>query len=291
MKELSKNYSLNQVADIEENNLEQNSSLYKIMKLVGNNKKVIDFGCATGYLAKMLSGKGCYVTGIEINQEAAKIAEQYCQRVITADLDSISISKIVEDQNFDVVVFGDILEHLRNPRNIIEEVKPILKPGGYIVASIPNIAHGAIRLALLQGKFEYTKYGILDDTHIKFFTRKTIEELFELSGYFIDTIERTTMPLFSNSSLLPQVTKADFNDQIISYVEQEKEVETLQFIIRAFPASEDGKYASLLSNYIKLQQELKETRAILELIQNSKLWRFKTHMLGMINLLFKTSDI
>jgi len=73
------------------------------------------------------------------------------------------------------------LEHLRNPWRVLEETQQLLKSEGYIVVSIPNIAHGAIRLALLQGRFEYTELGILDNTHLRFFTRKTVEQLFERS--------------------------------------------------------------------------------------------------------------
>ncbi|MDF5728298.1 MAG: class I SAM-dependent methyltransferase, partial [Rhizonema sp. PD38] len=182
-----KDYPL--VSDLSEADLDENSSLKKMSRLVGDNKQVLDFGCATGYFAQLLQSKGCQVTGVEVNPSAAKVAEQYCQKVIVTDLDFVSLGEILPKQTFDVAVFGDVLEHLRDPWKVLQETKQLLKPEGYVVASIPNIAHGAIRLALLQGRFEYMELGILDNTHLRFFTRKSVEKLFEDSGYIVNGIE------------------------------------------------------------------------------------------------------
>ena len=150
---------------------ETNSSLAKQLGFVGENKSVLEFGCATGYFSRMLSEKGCRVVGVEINSDAAKQAQKYCEEVIVADLDFTPLDKILSQRTFDVAIFGDVLEHLRDPWQILESVRNHLNPGGFVVASIPNIAHGAVRLSLLQGSFNYQQYGILDNTHIRFFTK------------------------------------------------------------------------------------------------------------------------
>ena len=90
---------------------------------------------------------------------------------------------------------GDVLEHLKDPWAILGNIKENLKPDGYVVASIPNIAHGAIRLALLEGRFDYTSLGILDDTHLRFFTRESIFELFRKSWL----LYRNRRPYISSS--------------------------------------------------------------------------------------------
>ena len=167
-----------------------NNSFLKQLDLIGEHKTVLEFGCATGYFSQMLSAKGCTITGVEINANAAKLAEQYCTKVIVADLDFTPLDEILSGQTFDVAVFGDVLEHLRDPWNILKNLKNYLNPGGFIVASIPNIAHGAVRLSLLQGNFNYQQYGILDNTHIRFFTKVTIDDMFEKSGYFLDMLRR-----------------------------------------------------------------------------------------------------
>jgi 2-polyprenyl-3-methyl-5-hydroxy-6-metoxy-1,4-benzoquinol methylase len=242
--------------DITEEGLDENHSLKKMLRLVGENKRVIDFGCATGYFSQLLTKKGCRVTGIEINPEAAKVAELYCEQVIVADLDFVSLTELLPIHEFDVAVFGDVLEHLRNPWKVLEKTQQLLKSEGYVVASIPNIAHGAIRLALWQGKFEYTELGILDSTHLRFFTRKTVEELFESSGYFIDILECTKLPVFSNSSsyFIPNIDKIDFDPKIFKHFEKEEGVDDFQFIIRAFISSKKGKNVALNQRYKVIYQ-------------------------------------
>ena len=244
-----------------------NNSLGKMLSFIGTNKLVIDFGCASGYLAQLLTKKGCIVTGIEINPEAAKLAEQYCQQVIVADLDFVSLQEILPNQHFDVAIFGDVLEHLRNPWQVLKEAKTILNPDGYVVASIPNIAHGSIRLALLLGKFEYSELGILDNTHLRFFTRKTVNDLFDKSGYLIELTDRTTLPIFTANSLVPEVNQHEFNLETIQKLEADKDAQTLQFIIKAVPSSIEKKYAILHEQHCKL---LEREQELLSEVQSSE---------------------
>ncbi|HCF26081.1 MAG TPA: methyltransferase type 11, partial [Cyanobacteria bacterium UBA11049] len=241
-----------------------------MLRLVGEGKRVIDFGCATGYFSQLLTKKGCTVTGVEINPEAAKVAEQYCEQIIVADLDFVSVTAILPKQAFDVAVFGDVLEHLRNPWKVLEEIRQLLKPEGYVVASIPNIAHGAIRLALLQGRFEYMDLGLLDNTHLRFFTRNSVEELFEGSGYFVDTIERTKLPVISASTWVPRIDKNAFDPQIIQQIEQAAEADTFQFVVRAFPLSDNGKYAALKAQNAQLVMELEQAQSQLHQTQTAR---------------------
>ncbi len=260
-----KSYHL--ISNISEDDLDDNNSLKKMLRLVGNNKRVIDFGCAVGDFAQMLTAKGCQVTGVEVNPQAAKVAEQYCEQVIVVDLDFVSLAEILPQQAFDVVVFGDVLEHLRDPWKVLEETRQLLKPEGYVVASIPNIAHGAIRLALLQGRFEYMTQGILDNTHLRFFTRKTVEELFARSGYFVNQMERTKIPVLSMSNLIPNINKESFDMRILQEIEQDEDADTLQFIVRAFPSSLEGKYIALEGMHAALEGKyaaLEEKYAALE---------------------------
>ena len=255
--------------ELNEKDLDDNSSLKKMLRLVGEGKRVIDFGCATGYFSQLLAKKGCTVTGVEINPEAAKFAEQYCEQVIVADLDFVSVTAILPKQAFDVAVFGDVLEHLRNPWKVVSEIRQLLKPEGYVVASIPNIAHGAIRLALLQGRFDYMDLGLLDNTHLRFFTRKSVEELFEGAGYFVETIERTKLPVISASTWVPRIDKNTFDPKIIEQIEQAAEADTFQFVVRAFPSSENGKYAALKAHNSHLVMELEQAQSQLHQTQTA----------------------
>ena len=149
-----------------------NNSHTLIVNLVGREKKVLDVGTATGYVAEILSGYECQVTGIEVDPESARKAEGVCQKVVVGDVENLDLSGELEKESFDVVVFGDVLEHLKDPLHTLKRLKPFLNPEGYVVASIPNVAHGSVRLALLKGKFQYQSLGLLDDTHLRFFTRE-----------------------------------------------------------------------------------------------------------------------
>jgi O-antigen biosynthesis protein len=305
-----------EIQTFSEEGMDENSSFKKMLRLIENQKSILEFGCATGYFSRLLSARGCEVTGIEINLEAAKISEQYCKQVIVIDLDLASINELLPSQEFDVAVFGDVLEHLRNPWKVLEETRKLLKPNGYVVASIPNIAHGAVRLSLLKGNFNYTNVGLLDDTHLRFFTRETVEELFLKSGYEIDFVDRTKVPIFCNSNLVPQLDENDFPREIIDQVKQDSEADTLQFILRAFPTTTpEGRYTSLDKKYQRmatefggLKSEMKHVRAeliqvqgelnqskvelnqsknIISSMQNSKFWKVRMRwikfkqMLGM----------
>jgi 2-polyprenyl-3-methyl-5-hydroxy-6-metoxy-1,4-benzoquinol methylase len=243
--------------------LQENTSIAKMLPLVGRDKRVVDFGCATGYLANLLTQEGCKVTGVEINSEAAKVAEAYCDKVIVADLDYTDITELLAHETYDVAVFGDVLEHLRDPWRVLRATQKILNPDGYLVASIPNIAHGAIRLALLEGRFEYTELGILDNTHLRFFTRPSLYKLFEDTGFFVESIAYTTLPIFSDSDLIPQLERNRLSDEIVKQVESDRDAEVLQFIVRAYPWSMSGKYAALEQKYDEANKN------IFELIQEN----------------------
>ena len=264
-----KDYPL--LVNLSETDLDENSSLKKMLCLIGKHKRVIDFGCATGYFARLLRERGCEVTGVEVNSKAAKVADNYCNEVIIADLDFVSLNKILSEQisteKFDVAVFGDILEHLRNPWKILEETRNILKPQGYVIASIPNIAHGAIRLALLEGNFQYQQLGILDNTHLRFFTRKTVDKLFEDSGYLIDAVKPTKLPIYSNSDLIPAIEKNNFHENITHKIEQDEDADTLQFVIRAYPISLENKYANLRKQYFEVVEKWNHSEIELENIR------------------------
>jgi 2-polyprenyl-3-methyl-5-hydroxy-6-metoxy-1,4-benzoquinol methylase len=213
--------------------LPEEHGLKKQLNFVGHNKRVVEFGCATGYFSKMLQARGCRVTGLEISPHAAQEARQYCENVVVADLDFVSVKDVLSHYTYDVAVFGDVLEHLRNPWKVLEETRQLLRPHGTVVACIPNIAHGAIRLALLQGRFEYAPVGILDDTHLRFFTKASILEMFARCGYSVQAVDRVRIPVFSGSPLFPKVLRTDFPPQLVQFIETTDEADTLQFVIQA----------------------------------------------------------
>lgn len=150
---------------------------------------VLDIGCATGYFAKELKDrKNCRVWGIDINKDALNIAKKYCEEVYQRDLSHIH-SLPVKRHFFDVILILDVIEHLPNPENLLTILHTYLKKDGIAVVSLPNIAFISIRLMLARGKFTYRDTGIMDRTHMRFFTKETFLELFSKTGWHVEDFD------------------------------------------------------------------------------------------------------
>jgi GT2 family glycosyltransferase/2-polyprenyl-3-methyl-5-hydroxy-6-metoxy-1,4-benzoquinol methylase/glycosyltransferase involved in cell wall biosynthesis len=211
-----------------------NSSHTQLVLLTGEKKKVLDVGSATGYLSRALRDRGCAVTAVEVDPEAARLGQRFADRMIVGDIASLDLAATLGGERFDVVILGDVLEHLVDPAAVLERIRDRLAPGGYVVASIPNVAHGSVRLALLKGEFTYTSTGLLDETHVRFFTRESVEELFARSGYRITEWRRVTVDLFDTEV---SVSREEFPSHVVEAVASAPEATTFQFVVRAIPAS------------------------------------------------------
>lgn len=237
-----------------------NTSYAHMLEMIGERKKVLDVGCAGGDFARLLVQHECDVVGVDINPVAAEEARKHCTRVVVADLDEASLPDLLEGREFDAIVFGDVLEHLHEPARTLDEARGLLSERGYVVASIPNISHGAIRLALLSGHFDYQELGILDDSHLRFFTSKTVDELFLTAGFRIETVERVTLPLFSESDLVPVLDPRDFDERAIAEIKADPDSETLQFIVKAFPLTNDQRLRTISKRFLAANTELASTK-------------------------------
>ena len=171
------------------------SSHSQILRLIGRGTgRVLDVGCAEGYLAKQLTTLGWYVVGIENDPSSASRAQTACDRVILADLNKINPQLLIEEP-FDVVVCGDVLEHLVDPLTVLTDLKGNLNPGGQLICSVPNVAHLWIRLNLLLGRFTYADRGIMDRTHLRFFTRRSLIRLLTDAGLAVRSVRTAPVPI------------------------------------------------------------------------------------------------
>ena len=155
-----------------------------LIDLACRGKKILELGCADGYISRHLNERGCRVTGVEVDAEAAERARPWCEKVVVEDLNRANWVQQVGD-GFDTILCGDVLEHLARPEITLWHIHKLLAPGGRVIICVPNIAHIRIRLRLLLGKFEYASAGIMDVTHLRFYTYKTAQELIERCGYRI----------------------------------------------------------------------------------------------------------
>jgi glycosyltransferase involved in cell wall biosynthesis/precorrin-6B methylase 2 len=171
--------------------------------------EVLEVGTASGYLSAEMTSLGCNVTGIEQDAGMAELARPHCKRMIVADIEALAIDNLGP---FDAIVFGDVLEHLRDPRSVLEHLSKLLKPDGKILISLPNVANIWVRLNLLFGRFNYSRVGIIDESHLRFFTLKSAKELAADAG--LDVISATATPI-----PLPLILPATSKGRPFSFVQ------------------------------------------------------------------------
>jgi 2-polyprenyl-3-methyl-5-hydroxy-6-metoxy-1,4-benzoquinol methylase len=159
-------------------------SMTMMIDRVPRGARVLDVGCASGYLAEPLrrAADAAYVDGVELNASDAAVARRVCREVVEGSAEEPATYARLRGP-YDAVIFGDVLEHLRDPAAALAGVRPLLAPGGVVISSIPNVAHYSIRAQLFKGSFDYADSGILDRTHLRFFTRDSLVQLFEQGGY------------------------------------------------------------------------------------------------------------
>lgn len=159
---------------------EQNRAL---VRAIGRPRTVLDVGCGIGLNGAAAKRKGAYVTGIETSRTAIEGARRVLDEVLDLDIaDSDAVKRHLDGRRFDLMLLGDVLEHLPEPARVLERLVAYLDDGGHAIISVPNVAAWTNRLALLAGRWHYQPSGILDETHLRFFTLDTARSLVKSAG-------------------------------------------------------------------------------------------------------------
>ncbi|MFT8887387.1 MAG: glycosyltransferase [Ethanoligenens sp.] len=187
---------------------------------------VLEVGCACG--ATLLKIKDLYphakLYGLESNPNAAAVAASFAD---VKDWDVEQMPLPYGEQSFDYILFADVLEHLKNPGRVLQNMKRYLKQGGYILASIPNIMHYSVMNGLLCGRFTYEDAGILDRTHLRFFTLSEIRNLFIGCQYEVVTIQSKMLPQYENDKpIVDKLVSVSGEDMRAQY-------NTYQYLVKA----------------------------------------------------------
>ena len=157
-----------------------------LLSLIPRGSTVLDLGCAIGYLGGELRRVGCDVYGVDANPLAIDAAASQGYTALEL-LDLNNFDQLpFGGKKFDVVLAADVLEHLLEPDQLLIRLHELVAPGGNLLISVPNIAHGSVRLSLLTGRFDYVEVGILDRTHLHFYTFKSARMLLERTGWTVD---------------------------------------------------------------------------------------------------------
>lgn len=196
---------------------------------VGSGKKVLDVGCSVAVIAPYLRSQNCTVIGIDADVNALKVAQERCDHVYQMDLnDPEQLLRLPTD--FDVILCNDVLEHIVEPDRLLRALLTRLNDDGFIIASLPNVAHGSVRLALWRGQWTYRRTGILDSTHLHFYTKSSIQELFARSGWFVAQWDCTTAPYETDLD----VPLSAFPSHLLKDLDADPSAQAYQYVVKAY---------------------------------------------------------
>ena len=173
---------------------DERTSLSVLAQWVPKGATVLDVGCGSGALGQYLAEhRACTTDGVTWSEAEAAQARLHYRRVEVADLETADLHTLLAGQRYDRIVCADVLEHLRQPERILDTCRDLLAPQGQLLISVPNAAYCGLVAELLHGEFKYREEGLLDRTHLRFFTRSSLLRLLREQGWAIeglDTIRR-----------------------------------------------------------------------------------------------------
>lgn len=193
------------------------------------NQRILDIGCGSGNNGFVMQQHGHTVWGIDVAQEAIRQAERKLDAAFCLDIETGDPSNVLRHHMFDLILLADVIEHLRAPKDILNRYSTYLNQNGVMIISTPNIANYTIRWNLLKGKFDYTDTGILDNTHVHFFTMKSVKKLIEESNmdivsFFVSTNRKVgEVPILETiENSITQAFKTLFGYQFIIFVKPKR---------------------------------------------------------------------
>lgn len=208
-------------------------SLGKLANLVRPGAVVLELGPAYGYFTQYLVEQlGCTVDGVELSPAMAERAARYARELWVANLDEVDLGERFPEGGYDYVIAADVLEHLRNPWRTLEHCRRLLRPDGRLLLSLPNVGHAALVAELMEGRFEYRDDGLLDRTHLRFFTRRNILDMLRRTGFRVEDLDAVTwMPERTEF----RRTLDEFPPVLRAHLLQHPDALTYQFIVTASP--------------------------------------------------------
>lgn len=197
-------------------------------------KKIIEIGTGSGALARAYKSinPDTFYIGVEIDPDYSKLSARYCDSIYLEDFEKPSRELLNQLHDCDLVIFSDVLEHMYNPWKVIEVLSKSLPMHGSVIASIPNVQHWSIQKSLLLGEFNYTESGLLDKTHIRFFTKKTMQKLFIDNGFFISEMTPRIFDFPSQNEHLEWIKNSAVKFQLNTQ-DTLLDAATFQFVITA----------------------------------------------------------
>lgn len=164
---------------------DERSSLSVLAALVEPGASVLDLGCGSGALGQFLARSGCVSDGVTLSPAEAGHARPHYRRVLVANLESCDLRAMFSGQRYQAIVCADVLEHLSCPEQVLAACRDLLAPAGRLLLSVPNAGYAGLVAELLQGDFRYRPEGLLDRTHLRFFTRRSLLRFLKAQGWAV----------------------------------------------------------------------------------------------------------
>lgn len=223
-------------------------------------KDVLDIGAGPAIVSRYLVSQGREATCLDNDDDALASLDGMGLRAIHADLESESWADELIGQSFDVIILADVLEHLRQPLTILNSIreKVLLREDGLLVVSVPNASHVSVVSELLVGEFDYTKTGILDETHVRWFTLHNLTTLLMAAGFVVDRVERTRRSLEQTGSAVHAMTISEPVRRELSA--RNPESETYQFVVLARPDNAANRIAAERNRFAEERKAWREER-------------------------------
>jgi 2-polyprenyl-3-methyl-5-hydroxy-6-metoxy-1,4-benzoquinol methylase len=215
-------------------------SLAKLARWVRPGSAVLELGAATGYFTAYLHSLGCTIDVVEIDAAAADEARRHARRTVVADLESGGWVEALGGARYDAIVCADVIEHLRDGEALLARLRPLLADGGELLLSVPNVAHSAVIAGLLDERFEYGGEGLLDPTHLRLYTWRSLASALDRAGYAIRAWDATVLAPFEtefrgrSEALDPALREA---------LERRPHAFVYQWLVRVVPGHDAGPAA------------------------------------------------
>ena len=215
--------------------------------------EILEVGCSSGYVGATLAAKGHRVTGVEPDPAAADAARSVLAEVHNDTADGFFDAH--PERRFDAVLFGDVLEHMADPASTLRRCVSHLAEQGFVAISLPCITHGSIRAMLLDGKWDYADYGLLDRTHLRFFSREGMAALLADGGLQTTRLLATTMPIDTAVRDYGMTVRKESIAAVEALANFDPDLLLFQFVLLAQPPASPASHATLLSRNLAVRPE------------------------------------
>ena len=215
--------------DFQIDTIKPNTAHGKVLSHIKPGSTVLECGCAAGYMTRFMNVKlRCEVSIVEIDEDAYEKAKQYSERSCRADLMDSQWYWFYQDKRFDYVLFADVLEHLTDPLSVVKKAVNLMKDDGQMIVSIPNICHNDILIRMFYDDFRYTRYGILDEGHLRFCGLNQIEAFFNEAGLKIEQIESV---IIQTGSTEQRFVNKEIDSDLMKALRRRQHGEDFQYVI------------------------------------------------------------